>query len=120
MAEDELRGAQALAQKIADELLRLREREVARERDDEKVLDPERLDRLLLLAERLDAARGLVRAQDRQRVRLERDRDGRPYTRGRDATAVSRIRWCPRWTPSKFPMVTIPRGEGPSREGDRG
>src|SRR5262249_28768351 len=61
---------------IPHEVLGLGQREVAGERDDEERPDAESLDRLLLLAKRLDPARGVVRAEHRQRMRLEGDRDG--------------------------------------------
>ena len=46
--------------------------------NDEERIDPDRLDRLLFLAERLDAPRRAVGAQDGHRMGLERDREGGP------------------------------------------
>jgi hypothetical protein len=74
--QKQLREPEPLAEEVADEVLRLGQREVPRERDDEQVLDAELLDRLLFLAEGLEAARRAIGAEDRQRVRLEGDRDG--------------------------------------------
>ena len=84
LAEVRLRRAEPLGEKAADEVFRLGQREVARERDDEEGLDPEGLDRLLLLAQRLDLPRRGVGPQDRQGMRLEenRDRGTPPASRG--------------------------------------
>jgi len=87
LAQVRLRRAETLAEKATHEVLRLGQGEVPREGDDEEGLDAEGLDRFLFLPEGLDLPGGVVRAQDRERVRIERDRDRGPANRlraGRD------------------------------------
>ena len=77
-ADVQLRRPETAGEQRAREVLRLRQREVARERDDEKRLDPDRLDRLLLLAQGLDAPGSPVGPEHGHRVGLEGDRERGP------------------------------------------
>src|SRR5206468_9903271 len=60
LSQVELRGRQTPDQEIPNEILGLGQREIPGERNHEERFDPQDLDRLLLLTERLDAAGGVV------------------------------------------------------------
>ena len=115
----DLAHGEALHEKVPDEILRRREREVPRERHEDERVDPAGLDRLLLLAEGLDHLRG---ARSGWRTLSGCGSNvtttaGAPSSPARLATSRS-IAWCPRCTPSKFPTVTTPpRGRSTGRKG---
>ena len=72
----DLAHGEALHEKVPDEILRRREREVPRERHEDERVDPAGFDRLLALPEGLDHPGRALGVEDLERVRLERHDDG--------------------------------------------